>query len=155
MASKFTPEQLQAQKSRQSFLASKGINAKDQAIAVHTLHQVQNYVIKRTDEAMLFFLRLWIPEIRGVKPSHMQNWLHQNSYIYQGVDHKVDPISRKNTDVYCLYREKTPKTPEVRVAFEICYSVTPILDPKQAGQFRVDVDHKEIPFPAYVKISKA
>lgn len=139
---------MDAQKQRHKFLAAHGINAKDQAVAVFTIQQLQNVVISRMDEAMLHYLRCWIPAIREVLPSEMQGWLQHNGYIFQPVSHETDPLTRKNKDIYCLYRDE----PLVKRAFEICTQVNPTFG--KEGLFRLDVDHKEIPFPESVKIIK-
>lgn len=150
MKNNLTPEEAAGQLNRLKFLASKGIKASDSALAVHMLHQTQNMIIQRTDESILFFLRSWIPAIREVLPSEMQDWLHANDYLFQAVSHTTDQLTRKVTDTYCLYREGPP---EVKLAFELNYQINPQLDGK--GIFRLDMDQKEVPFPPDIQILKS
>lgn len=140
------PDQRAAQKRRQQFLASQGVDAKNQHVAVHTLQLVQDAALKKTEEACIYYLRRWEKELSTVEPENFTDWMTQKDAIFAATLKTQDKLTGNHSLIYCYYR----KDPETKRAFEINFKVLPQLDGK--GIFRLDVDHVEVPFPANVKV---
>lgn len=148
-----TPEQLQQQQQRRNILERAGINPRDQHIAVHTLRQVQAASITQCEVACVHYLRKWVPELAKVKPEHFTRKLSDLNANFSALFKAQEPLLGKNSLTYGLAR-KYPNGRVETFAFEITFTVTPQLG-KSKGIFRLDVDHKEIPFPANVKVIDA
>lgn len=146
-----TPQQIQER--RRAFLERSGINPRDQHLAVHTLQQVQTAAVAQTDDACIFYLRKWVPELKGVKPENFTKKLAQLDANFSALFKAEEPLLGKNSLTYGLARKY--KTGKIEThAFEITFTIRPQLG-NQKGIFRFDVDHKEIPFPTNVKIVDA
>jgi hypothetical protein len=139
------------QSERQRFLAKHGINAKAQQMTTHTIQQMQEVIVVKVDRTGVEYLRRWIPELRGMDAKLIPQWLRDNKCNYQAVSRDEDPIMGWKIMTYVLFR----KEPEIRKAIKIRFRVMPILEGRQKGDVRLDMDAHEIPFPSDVKIVEA
>jgi hypothetical protein len=137
--------QSNAQTQRQEFLKNQGVNAKDQAIAVFTIQQIQQAVVGKIDETCIRYLKLWVPALRGRNPKTFAKWLQAHDTIFAAVQKQSEPLVGWQHLTYALYQ----KTPEVKKAVKISFRAQPILG---TGNVKLELESKEVPFPDNVKV---
>lgn len=141
-----SPSNTQTQ--RQEFLKNQGVNAKDQAVAVFTIQQIQQAVISKIDETCIRYVRAWVPALRGHNPKTFAKWLQAHDTIFAAVLKQSEPITGWQHLTYALYQ----KTPEVKKAVKVSFRAQPILG---TGNVKLELESQEIPFPANVKVASA
>ncbi len=137
-------ETTDAQKSREKFLASRGINAKDQALAVYTIRQIQDAIVTKVDETSIIYLRRWEKELPE-NPKNFMKWMKEHDATFYAAGKSQEPLTGWHSLTYVYGRK-----PDVKRAYEVRFRVQPILN---TGNVRLDFEHQEIVVPPELGLS--
>lgn len=146
-----TPEEILVSERRKAFLRQNGIDPDQQQIAAHTINSIATALAQKIDGIILSYFRLWVPQLAAVPAEKLQ---HEFAAQFKGalaiIDSTSDPVSGWRCNKYVIAYEL--RNDVRKYGFEIMFRVLPAGNAN--GLLRLEVEHKQIPVPAGVTISR-
>ncbi len=131
------------QKAREEILGKAGIDAKNQHIAVNTLHNIQEAVQGKIDDIAVQYLRRWERELPK-NPKHFLKWMKEHQAIFCACRKRTEKLTGWHFVTFVYLRE-----PKTKRSMEVQFRLQPFGD---KGQVKLEIEHQEIAFPLDVKI---